>query len=102
MRFAAAHCHCMPLMIILENGIPGLLIVLAFLVLTAIRSFQLVNGNRPTVQKIFPALVVSILVGELVECFTWLRSGTSPVLPFLFVIIGIIHSFSTACRNTEL
>ena len=102
LTFMAAHCHCMPLMIILENGIPGLLIVIAFLVLTAVRSFQLVNGNRPTAQKIFPALVISILAGELIECFTWLRSGTSPVLPFLFVFVGIIHSFSTVSRNTEL
>lgn len=90
MTFSASHCHCMPLMILLENGIPGLLLVGGFLVKAATASVRLVL-KAENKRDILPVpFVVSILLGELIECFTWLRGGQCPTLPFLFVAIGII------------
>ncbi len=90
MTLVANHCHCMPLMILLENGIPGILLTGAFLVKAAAASFRLVlKADRK--RDILPvAIAISILTGELVECFTWLRAGQCPTLPFFFVVMGII------------
>ena len=90
LTFLASHCHCMPLMILLENGIPGLLLVSGFLVKAAAASVRLVlkaNNKRDALPVPF---VVSILLGELIECFLWLRTGQCPTLPFFFIAIGIV------------
>lgn len=90
LTFFASHCHCLPLMILLENGIPGLLLVGAFLVKIIVASVRLVlkaNNKRDILPVPF---IVSILLGELIECFLWLRTGQCPTLPFFFVAAGII------------
>ena len=90
MTLFANHCHCMPLMILLENGIPGILLVGAFLFRTAAAAFRLVlKADRK--RDLLPVpFLISILVGELVECFTWLRAGQCPTLAFFFAAAGII------------
>ena len=90
MTFSASHCHCMPLMILLENGIPGVLLIGAFLAKAAAASFRLVLNAENKRDIMLVPFVVSIMLGELIECFTWLRGGQCPTLPFFFVAIGII------------
>ncbi len=90
MTFRANHCHCMPLMILLENGIPGLLLAGAFFMKIMAASIRLVL-KADNKRDILPVpFVASILLGELIECFLWLRTGQCPTLPFFFVAAGII------------
>ena len=90
MTFAANHCHCMPLMILLENGIPGLLLAGAFLVNLIKSSFRTVLTAEKKRDVIVVPFVVSILVGEIIECFLWLRTGSCPTMLFFFVAAGIL------------
>ena len=90
MTFTASHCHCMPLMILLENGIPGLVLAGAFMFRAATAAFRLVLKAENKRDVLLVPFVVSILLGELIECFTWLRAGQSPTLPFFFIAMGII------------
>ena len=90
MTFAANHCHCMPLMILLENGIPGLLLMGTFLGMIICASFRLVLSSKEKREVVIVPFVLSILLGEIIECFLWLRTGTCPTMPFFFVAVGIL------------
>lgn len=93
LTFWASHCHCMPLMILLENGIPGVILVGCFLVYIGVCAFRIATSKKkPLWQMLIPAVIVSVLAGELVECFTWLRAGQVPVLPFVFVAMGFVSA----------
>ncbi len=94
MNTQMAHCHNVPLQIFLESGIIGLLIVLCFVFYTARNVLRIINKKGiPTWLQILPAFLVSIAVGDLMECFTWFRSWNSVALAFLFVVAGIINSY---------
>lgn len=90
MTLVANHCHCMPIMILLENGIPGIILTGAFLFKASAASFRLILYTDRKRDILPVTIAISIMVGELVECFTWLRAGQCPTLPFFFVVIGII------------
>ena len=87
------HTHCRPLMVLLEAGIPGLALYLAFYTVILVRSIRVIrNTDAPRWIRILPVLPLSILAGELVECLTWQQTGIYPMLPFLFVAMGIISA----------
>lgn len=88
--YIAPHCHNMPLMIILENGIPGFILIASFFSIVIFRSVRLSFEKEINWEYVLIPVVLSVAIAELVECFTWLRSGQSPVLPFFFVAIGTI------------
>jgi len=90
MTFMANHCHCMPLMILLENGIPGLLLMGTFLGKMVSASFRLVLTSKEKREVVIVPFILSILLGEIIECFLWLRTGTCPTMPFFFVAVGIL------------
>ena len=90
MTFYANHCHCMPLMILLENGIPGLLLMGTFLGKIVSSSFRLVLTSKEKREVVIVPFILSILLGEIIECFLWLRTGTCPTMPFFFVAVGIL------------
>jgi len=90
MTFMANHCHCMPLMILLENGIPGLLLMGTFLGKIVGASFRLVLTAKEKQEVVIVPFILSILLGEIIECFLWLRTGTCPTMPFFFVAVGIL------------
>lgn len=85
------HCHNMLLMVLNENGIPGLLLILSLVVMALRRCWQLVVRDGATAW-ITPLVAVlgSVMVGELVECFTWFRAGDNATMGLFFVTIGII------------
>ncbi len=88
--YQMAHCHNMPLMILLENGIPGLLLAGAFLAIVIRKAYGLLNNSEnPWQTKLIP-IIIAICVGELVECFVWIRTGQVPTLSFFIVAAGII------------
>ena len=101
MVFKAAHCHCMPLMILLESGIPGVLLMGSFLVMIAVKTFRMIREKTYTWDKTAIAVFLSISAGELIECFTWLRSGQTAVLPFYFVALGIISIAANKRKETN-
>lgn len=87
------HCHNMFLQILLESGLIGLLLILAFGLYTARNAWRIINSKTlPLWPRLIPAIVVSVLVGDLAECFGWFAEWKGPVLPFLFLTCGIINA----------
>ena len=96
--FPAGHCHCMPLQLLLVSGIPGLLLILAFVVHLAVCSIRLITSRAaPGWMRWLPAPIVTILVGELVECFTNIAYPW-PITPVLMVLAGIVSTLSARFR----
>ena len=89
--FKLSHCHNMFLQIWLESGIIGLLLVAVFAVYTAIRLLRVFMGQkRRLLWRVLLAVIASIVVGDLAECFTWFRSVQSLALPVMFMAVGCI------------
>lgn len=88
-----AHCHNIVIQILLESGITGVILALSFVLYTLKNFFQIIQKEgTPIWILILPALFISILVGDMAECFTWFRSWNSVALAFLFVTAGIINT----------
>ncbi len=89
--YQVGHCHNMLLMVLNENGIPGLLLILSLIVMAIRRCWQLVVRDGATAW-VTPLVAVlgSVMVGELVECFTWFRAGDNATMGLFFITIGII------------
>lgn len=88
------HLHSIILMTILENGLIGLAIHGAFIIYALRCSFRLIKTpDVPIWIKILPAIPFSLLIGDLAESLTWLRSGDYPMLSFMYVILGIICAY---------
>ena len=96
-NLTVGHCHNMLLMVLNENGIPGLLLIISLIVMAIRRCWQLVVRDGAT-NWITPlvAMLGSVMVGELVECFTWFRAGDNATMALFFITIGII-----LCRDDE-
>ena len=90
----AAHTHCMPLMALLESGIPGLLFYITFTLLMGIRTFRVIRrADLPLWLRLLAAVPISILAGEPVECLTWLRSVQLPVVTIYYLTLGILSVY---------
>ena len=86
------HTHNMILQILLESGLVGLLLVFIFALYTAKNVLRIISSKTlPLWIKLIPAIPVSVLVGDLAECFGWFAEWKGPALPFLFVACGIIN-----------
>ena len=81
----------MLLMVLNENGIPGLLLILSLVAMAIRRCWQLVvrDGAKSWITPLV-AVLGSVMVGELVECFTWFRAGDNATMALFFITIGII------------
>ena len=85
-----AHCHNMPLEILTESGLPGLFLIGAFLWLFIRRSWKLIVREDAKGRLVpLTALLLSIMAGELVECFTWFRAVDAPTMAVFFIGMGI-------------
>lgn len=101
-RKPMGHCHNMVLQILLENGLVGLLIVLVFTSYTTRNAFRIVTSKTSSLWlKLIPVIPVSILVGDLAECFGWFHEWKGPALPFLFVACGIINAVGSKQKSPE-
>ena len=89
----AAHCHNTLIQVLLESGLPGLLLILLFVLLLTVRAFRLVvSTDKPLWRKLAVAVMVSLWLGEMVECFLWLHADNAPMLPAAFVVMGIVST----------
>ena len=90
----AAHCHCVYLQILLESGVSGLCIRLLFFGCTGRCIWRILKDPaKPLWIKILPGIVVSILIGDLTECFSWLRSDIIPVVPAIYLVMGLLNKY---------
>lgn len=88
------HMHCMYLQVLVECGIPGLILLLMFLWRFARCAWKLMlDGSKPLWMRTLPVLPICILVAELVECLT-LLTFNNPVLPFLLLFMGMTVRFA--------
>ena len=88
-----AHCHNMFIQVFLESGILGLIPVFSFGVYTVANAIKIINKKDfPLWINLLTAIPVSVLVGDLAECFGCFAEWKGPALPFLFVSVGIINS----------
>lgn len=86
-----AHCHCLYLQVLLESGIPGLLLFLSFIVYTLFHAVKVIRTpSLPLWIRLLPALPVSLWVGDIAETFTWLRSSQCPMGAIAIISAGII------------
>ena len=90
---AFAHCHNVYLQVLTESGIPGLLLVLAFIAWTIRNAIRVIQAkDMPTWIRLLPAIVISLWIADLVECFTWLRAFDCPITAVLFISAGILNN----------
>ena len=97
-----SHCHNMIVQILLESGLTGLLLVICFGAYITIRAFRIIKSSIfPLWIKLLPAIPVSVLVGDLAECFGWFRQWKIPALAFMFVAFGIIDAYGDRKVNHQ-
>lgn len=99
--YPVGHAHCMPLMILLENGIPGVLLIGSFLLIAAKQVLRLFRNSGNRLPKLAVPVLVTISVLEMIECITLLRCSQFPILPVFFIVIGIIR-FQTQTEMKNL
>lgn len=86
-----AHCHNIFIQVLLESGIVGLLLLLFFVGNICINCIRVIKGKEAEKWIVLlPALIISLIVGDMVECFTWLRSSQCPMGAILLISAGII------------
>lgn len=85
------HCHNAFLQILMESGIPGLLLILAFLALTGRRAGRLAaDADQPLLLRLIPAALAALWAGELAECIVRMSNVHVPTLAILALYSGII------------
>ena len=97
-----AHCHSIFIQVLLESGIPGLLLFLSFVVYTLIHAIRAIrDSEQPLWIRLLPAIPVSLWVGDLAENFTWLRSSQCPMPAILCIAAGILCAQTSGRKNTK-
>ena len=97
-----AHCHSIFIQVLLESGIPGLLLFLSFIVYTLIHAIRaIIDPEQPLWIRLLPAIPVSLWVGDLAENFTWLRSSQCPMPAILCITAGILCAQASGRKNTK-
>lgn len=87
-----AHCHCLYIQILLESGLIGILLIIAFIFYVLIYSFKAIEQkSNPVWVKLLPAVCLSLLAGDTVECFMWLRSSQCPMNAVFFIAAGMLY-----------
>ena len=85
-----AHAHSIYLQILMELGVPGLVLCAAFLCCLIPRAWHvLMDGGTPLWQRLTVLPVVMILLGELVECHT-MPGLMLPFVPVVYTGMGVV------------
>ena len=93
METSMGHCHNMVLQILLESGLVGLILVICFVFYTARNALRIINCKTlPLWLKLILAVPISMVVGDLAECFGWFAEWRLPTLAFAFIACGIINT----------
>ena len=84
------HCHNMFLQTVMENGIPGLLLMAAFMLLTIRRSWRLVMTEGRTLLALLPAALCALWTGEMTESIVRMFNYRIPALGILMLYAGVV------------
>ncbi len=90
------HCHNIYLQILLESGIPGLLLFIWYMINTIKNSVKnLRESGFQAWISLLPVIPISLWVADLAECYIWLRSSFCPMITLFFVSTGLINAQAT-------
>lgn len=91
------HPHNALLLVLLQAGLPGLLLIL-WVLCSALRcSVRLVSrAETPLWQVLLPAVILSVCVGDSVECISGFLGFPYPNCSLLFLAIGLLYRPSSA------
>ena len=88
------HAHNMYIQILLECGIPGIILLVLFLYSLARAALRLFfSKDKPLWQRALPVIPICILISELAECMTMLVYNL-PALAFLMLFSGLVIKFA--------
>lgn len=88
------HMHNLYLQVLVECGLPGLILLGLFLWRFLRSAWRLMlDSARPLWMRTLPILPICALVAETVECFT-LLTYSYPVLPFMMLFMGLTILFA--------
>ena len=88
------HAHNMYIQILLECGIPGIILLALFLYSLARAALRLFfSKDKPLWQRALPVIPICILISELAECMTMLVYNL-PALAFLMLFSGLVIKFA--------
>ena len=97
-----SHCHSLYFQALLESGIPGLLLIIAFIVYTMINVIRVITyPELPLWIRLIPAVFVSLAVADLAECFLWLRASQGPMIAVFFIAASILNTLVPKQKKKE-
>lgn len=92
--------HSLYIMTLLESGIPGLLLLLFYIVLFAVNCVRVWRNKQiPLWMKLLPVIAINILMNGLVECIPCIIYGL-PNLYHLHLVIGVTVLFGRESKRT--
>lgn len=95
------HMHCLALQILMELGIAGLALFIAFLIIFATAAVRLLlSDEKPLWMKLMPIPAICVLVGEMVECVTKL-SYRYPSAAILMLFAGMTMAFAFSDKTSR-
>lgn len=94
-----SHVHNTFLQIMLENGIPGLLLYLSFIFIFIWQALKLMlDPTIPLWQKIMPVPAIGCLIADTVDVCAIATDGYPP-MTILYLFIGLTTAFYNAARK---
>ena len=90
-----SHAHNTLIQVLLESGIPGLLMICLFLGILFTRGIRLIRGRceQPKWIQLLPAAIFAVCLGEMIECFIVLMRPYTPQQALVFIGMGIICAY---------
>lgn len=101
--FSFVHMHSTYLFLLIALGIPGILIVLAFLIKMAINCFKLIFVAKHTSTAgifVLPSIIVILLISDTMSC-DLVEVTTLVIMPIFFLICGIISYYAKQCKLSD-
>lgn len=97
-----AHCHNLYLQVLVESGAIGLILVLLFMIYTFVHVIRAIGSVEiPLWIKLLPSLILAFIVGDLVECFIWVRSSQCPMNAVFFISAGVLCSIKKTTLSKD-
>ena len=96
-----AHAHNTWLQILLENGIPGLLLYLGFTILFVKHAIQLaLNRDCDIWMRMLPVPALACLIGDLTDITCYANTG-HPQVTILFLFAGLTIATNKLIRKQK-
>lgn len=96
--FSVSHTHNTFLQILLENGIPGLMLYLGFILIFIWQALKLMlDPSIPIWQRIMPVPAIGCLIADTVDVCAIATDGYPP-MTILYLFIGMTAAFYRAGR----